>query len=324
MDELIIIGAGPMGLYGGFAAGLRGIKGKILESSYTYGGQVSALYAEKKIYDIPGFINLRGQDFVEKLYEQYKKYEELFPLELNTEVKEIIKQEDHFLINTNRGAFYSKKILIANGGGKFTPKRLECENALEQDNILYTVSNLEQFKDKNVVILGGGDSAADWALMLADIAKDVKLVHRRDNFRAHQATIDEYLAKGQKTLTPFVAKSVNGDPTVKQIVLENVNDKSELVLDVDYLLVFYGVDNSKTNVSSWGIDTNEDGIVVGTNMKTNIPGIYAVGNSVTYPGKLKMIVTGLGETGTAIGEITNELYPNRKNNNIYSSLLIKE
>ncbi|VEU81071.1 NAD(P)/FAD-dependent oxidoreductase [Haploplasma axanthum] len=323
MDELIIIGAGPMGLYAGFAAGLRDIKGRILESSYTYGGQVSTLYAEKKIYDIPGFLNLTGQDFINKLYEQYKKYQDNFPIELNTEVTEIIKENDYFIVNTTKGRYNAKRILIANGGGKFTPKPLDCEGVLDQENILYTVSDLEQFRNKKIAVLGGGDSAADWALMLVDIASEVNLIHRRDNFRAHQSTINEYAEKG-KILTPYVAKRVVGEKHISKLVLEHVKDKNEIELDVDYILVFYGVDTTKTNVSEWGIETDLEGIVVTPNMKTNVEGIYAVGNSVNYPGKLKMIVTGLGETGTAIGEITNDLFPNRKNNNIYSSLLIKE
>lgn len=324
MDELIIIGAGPMGLYAGFTAGLRGLKGRIIESSYTHGGQVSALYAEKKIYDIPGFITLKGQDFIDKLYEQYTKYEELLPIHLNCEVKEIIKEKDYFIINTSEGSFYTKKVLITNGGGKFTPKRLEAENVFDQKNVLYTVSKLDIFKDKNVAILGGGDSAADWALMLADVAKNVSLIHRRDQFRAHQATIDEYVSKNQKIVTPYIAKKVIGNDIVEKLVLEHAKTKEQLEIDVDYILVFYGVDNTKSNTSSWGIETDKKGILVRSNMKTSVEGIYAAGNSVSYPGKLDMIVTGLGEVGTAIGEITNDLFPDRKTNNLYSSLLFKE
>lgn len=323
MEELIIIGAGPMGLYGAFCAGLRDIKGVILESSYIHGGQVSALYAEKKIYDIPGFVNTKGQSFIDKLYEQYMKYEDIFPMEVNTVVTEVIDNGDHFLINTNNKAYYSKKVLIANGGGVFTPRKLVADGFAQQTNVLYHVKNLEQFRDKKIAILGGGDSAADWALALADVASEVNLIHRRDNFRAHASTINNYLELG-KTLTPYQPKAVIGNKIVEKLVLEHMKTKEELSLDVDYVLVFYGVDNSKSTVHDWGIDTNSDGILVTPNMKTNIEGIYAAGNSVTYPGKLKMIVTGLGEIGTAIGEIANELYPNRRSNNIYSSLLVKE
>lgn len=323
MDELIIIGAGPMGLYSAFSAGLRGVSGRIIESSYTYGGQVSAMYAEKKIYDIPGFPVLTGQEFIDNLYLQYKKYEDLFPIELNTEVLEIIKEVDHFTINTTKGTLKTKKVLIANGGGKFTPKRLDCIGVFEQENIHYTVSNIEQYKNKNVVILGGGDSAADWALMLADIGANVSLVHRRDAFRAHSATIDEFKTKGT-ILTPYIVKEVSGVKELDKIVLTHVKDKTDLELGIDCVLVFYGVDNRKTNVSEWGITTDSKGIVVNSKMETSIKGIYAIGNSVSYPGKIDMLVTGLGETGTAIGEITNALYPDRKNNTLYSSLLFKD
>lgn len=323
MDELIIIGAGPMGLYAAFSAGLRDIKGRIIESSYTYGGQVSALYAEKKIYDIPGFITSTGQEFIDKLYEQYKKYEDLFPIQLNTEVVEIIKEKDHFTVNTTEGTYKAKQILICNGGGKFTPKRLDVPGVSQQGNILYTVSNLERFKDKNVVVLGGGDSAADWALMLAQLGAKVNLVHRRDAFRAHQATLNEFETLGN-VLTPYVAKEVSGSNNVDSITLTHVKTKEELTLDVDYVLVFYGVDNRKTNLSEWGIETNSKGVVVNSKMESSIPGIYASGNSASYPGKVDMLVTGLGETGTAIAEITNALYPDRKSNTLYSSLLFKD
>lgn len=323
MEELIIIGAGPMGLYGAFCAGLRDIKGLILESSYTYGGQVSALYAEKKIYDIPGFVNTEGQTFIDNLYEQYKTYEEEFPLELNTVVTEIIKENDHFIINTNKKSYFTKQLLITNGGGVFTPRKLVCDGFNQQGNVLYHVEDLNRFKDKKVAVLGGGDSAVDWALALSDVTSEVTLIHRRDRFRAHQSTVLKYMEKG-KTLTPYVPVGVKGEKEVTKLILEDRKTKEEKELDVDYILVFYGVDNSKSEVHSWGIDTNDDGILVTQNMKTNVEGIYAAGNAVTYPGKLKMIVTGLGEVGTAIGEIANELYPDRRTNTIYSSLLIKD
>lgn len=323
MEELIIIGAGPMGLYGAFCAGMRDIKGVILESSYTYGGQVSALYAEKKIYDIPGFVNTEGQKFIDNLYNQYQRYEDVFPLELNTIVTEIIEHKDHFIINTNNRPYYTKKVLIANGGGVFTPRKMVADGFLQQSNVLYSVSKIEMFKDKKVAILGGGDSAADWALALADVASEVNLIHRRERFRAHKSTINQFLEKGN-TITPYVPKRVIGEKNVQTLILEHRTTKEELELHVDYILVFYGVDNTKSEVHNWGIHTDKDGILVTQNMKTNIEGIYAAGNSVSYPGKLKMIVTGLGEIGTAIGEIANELYPDRRSNTIYSSILVKE
>jgi len=324
MDELIIIGAGPMGLYAGFAAGLRDIKGRILESSYTYGGQVSMLYGEKKIYDIPGFNMLSGNEFIDKLYNQYLKYQNNFPIELETEVREIIRENDYFLINTNKGAYRSKKILITNGGGKFTPKKLECKGVFDQENILYNVKKIDALRNKKIAILGGGDSAVDWALMLVDIAEDVFLIHRRDNFRAHMATLNEYIEKKGNILTPFVADSVIGSNFVETLILKNTKDDSIKKLDVDYILVFYGVDNAKGVQINSDIKIDTSGIIVTSTMKTNIDGIFAAGNCVNYEGKLNMIVTGMGEVATAVGQITNELYPNRKSNNVYSSLLFKE
>lgn len=323
MNQLIIIGAGPMGLYGAFCAGMRGISGLILESSYTYGGQVSALYAEKRIYDIPGFYNTKGIDFINNLYEQYERYKDMMPLKLNTKVLEIIEKDDHFIVNTNNGTYYTKKLLIANGGGTFTPKKLDVDGYFDQNNVLYHVENINKFKDEKIAILGGGDSAADWALELSNIAKSVSLIHRRDNFRAHQATLDEFKLRGN-IVTPFKPIKVIGEKNLEKIVLSHMKTNEEIVLDIDYLLVFYGIETNKSSMESWKIEHNNDGIFVKSNMQTNIKGIYASGNGVTYEGKLNMIVTGMGEVGTAIGEISKELYPNRNINTIYSSILVKD
>lgn len=323
MNQLIIIGAGPMGLYAAFCAGMRDISGLVLESSYTYGGQISALYGEKRIYDIPGFYQTKGIDFIQDLYKQYQRYEEMMTIKYNTMVTEIIKEDNHFIINTSKGTYYSEKVLIANGGGVFKPTPLEASGFIDQDNVLYHIENKDIFKDKKIAILGGGDSAADWANELSDVAKEVSLIHRRNNFRAHQSSINDFMKKG-KILTPYKITEVIGENQINSIILEQTKTKELLKLDLDYLLVFYGVDNNKIDLINWKIDYNNEGIIVSSNMQTSINGIFAAGNGITYKGKLNMIVTGMGEVGTAIGKIAEELYPNRNTNNIYSSILVKK
>lgn len=323
MNQLIIIGAGPMGLYAAFCAGMRDINGIVLESSYTYGGQVSALYAEKRIYDIPGFYNTLGKDFISNLYQQYLRYEEMMPIKYNTMATEIIKEKDYYIVNTTKGTYYAKKVLVTNGGGVFYPTPLETKGFTDQDNVLYHVDKIETFKDKKVVILGGGDSAADWALELSKVTREVSLVHRRDNFRAHPATINEFLKNG-KILTPYKIVEVVGESKVEKIILEHSKTKELINLEVDYLLVFYGIKTNKSNLENFGLKYNDEGIFVASNMQTNLEGIFAAGNGATYLGKLNMIVTGMGEVGTAIGQIANDLYPDRNTNNIYSSILVKE
>lgn len=325
MNEIVIIGAGPTGLFGAFTAGLRDLKGLVLESSYTYGGQISALYGEKNIYDVPGIAKIKGNEFIAALYKQYARYEEQIPIKFNTLVTEIIKEKDYFIINTNNGTYYSKTVLITNGGGIYSPKQLNCEGLAQQTNVLYYVENIKMFKDKRVAILGGGDSALDWALELSEVASEVNLVHRRDSFRAHQGVVKLFKSKANgKTVTPYRIKNVVGDKTVNQIVLEHLKTKELMNLKTDYLLVFYGVENNKSDLSNWGINFNKHGIIVDQSMQTNVSGIYAAGSGVFYEGKLDMIATGMGEVSTAIGKIAEELYPNRNINTLYSSMLVKE
>ncbi len=269
MNQLIIIGAGPMGLYAAFCAGMRDINGLVLESSYTYGGQIIALYGQKRIYDIPGFYNTKGIDFVEGLYKQYTRYEEALPIKYNTMVTEIIQESDHFIINTTTGTYYSKKVLITNGGGNFKPTPLEAVGYIDQDNVLYHIEDINVFKNKKVAIVGGGDSAADWANELTEIANEVSLIHRRNNFRAHQATINMFNEKG-KIITPYQVVEVIGQNKINKIVLKKVRTDEKLIIDVDYLLVFYGVNNERSALENWSVNYNNDGIIVDSTMQTNV------------------------------------------------------
>lgn len=325
MNEIIIIGAGPMGLYGAFLAGMRNLNGLVLESSYTYGGQISALYGEKDIYDVPGFYKIKGTEFIESLYKQYLRYHEAIPIKFNTVVKEIVQVKDYFIIKTNQGPYYSKKVLITNGGGMFSPKKLTTKGLQEQSNLKYHIENIDNYRDKRIAILGGGDSAADWSRQLSEYAKEVYLIHRRDNFRAHQGVVLEFSKKSNaKVLTPYKITKVHGDKLINQITLTHLKTEEELKLDIDYLIVFYGLENNKSNLDDFNVENDESGILVDIKMQTTTPGIFSAGNGSSYEGKLNMIVTGMGEVATAIGQIAHELYPNRNTNTIYSSMLVKE
>ena len=307
--DLVIIGAGPAGLYAATCAAMNKIKGVIIESSSEYGGQLT-LYREKTIYDMPGFARINANDLANNLYLQYKEYEDEVPLHMNTQATGLEEHDDHYVLHTNQGLFITKTILLANGGGMFQPKKLEIPKADFMDNIHYFIKDTTQFKGKDVVVLGGGDSAVDWALTLIDIAKSVTLVHRRNDFRAHQHNVDD-ARKRLNVLTPYVAKDVDGEESASGLILENTETKEVVTLQTDAILVFYGVTPVKSKMDQWLVDIKDNSILVTPNMQTSRHGIYAVGNSVFYEGKLRMIVTALGEAATAIGAITKFFYPEK-------------
>ena len=309
MYDLIIIGAGPAGLYAASCAAMNKINAILIESSLEIGGQLT-LYREKALYDVPGFLKINAGDLVERLYEQHQQYQDLVPLHLNTQATGLIEDQDGYTLLTNHGEMRAKTILLANGGGMFQPKKLELPDLDELKNIYYHIKNINSLLHKDVVILGGGDSAVDWALSLIGIAKSITLVHRRHEFRAHQNNVDKIRAIGN-VLTPFVPESVSGIGNIDEISLKNLETGEIKSIKTDALLVFYGVSPVKGKLDQWQVDIKENAIVVKPTMETSRKGVYAVGNSINYDGKLRMIVTALGEAATAIGSITRFLYPER-------------
>ncbi|RJX24127.1 MAG: NAD(P)/FAD-dependent oxidoreductase [Acholeplasma sp.] len=307
MYELVIVGAGPAGLYAATCAAMNELNAVVIESSQELGGQLT-LYKDKAVYDMPGFAKISGGELVLSFYEQYKTYEKEVPIMLNTQALDVIHYDDHFDLITNQGTIQTKTILLANGGGMFQPKKLDVPFADQYPMIHYAVKNIMDYKNLNVVVLGGGDSAVDWALSLNTIAKSVTLVHRRHDFRAHQRNVDMFKEQGT-ILTPYIAKTLHGDEKLQGLTLENTETKEEVLLKADAILVFYGATPVRSKADIWKVHFKDNSILVKQNMQTSCHRIYAVGNSITYEGKLKMIVTALGEAATAIGAITKYLYP---------------
>ncbi len=322
MLDVLIIGAGPTGLYAAFLAGLRKLNAAVIESSSEPGGQLTAVYKDKFIYDIPGFPKVTAQDYIKEQVKQFSRFSNDIPIYYDAEALDIIYRETYYDVVTKHQTIQTKTILIAHGGGGFVPQKLKIDQ--EFDNILYFVKDLKVFKDKKVAVLGGGDSALDWAVSIAEETNDVTLIHRRNEFRALPTTVDEFKQKGH-ILTPYVVSRVEGEGNLaKVLVLKHVQTQEELNIQVDYILVNYGFLLSKSKLEQWGI-TGEKGLIqVDYTMKTNLDGIYAAGNGVAYPGKVKLISTGQGEAATAIQSITNKLYPERENNFEHSSSIIKE
>ncbi|MFB1051449.1 NAD(P)/FAD-dependent oxidoreductase [Paraliobacillus sp. JSM ZJ581] len=311
--DITIIGAGPTGLFTAFYGGLRQASVKIIESLPHIGGQLSALYPEKYIYDVAGFPKVRAQDLVNNLKEQLDMFDPT--ITLNQEIQEVERLEDGtFQLTTNTDVHYTKTVIITAGNGAFQPRKLALKEAeaYESRNLHYFVDNMMQFKDKRVVLFGGGDSAVDWALMLEPIAKEVTLVHRRDKFRAHEHSVEKLMNSNVRILTPYVPEAFVGADQIEQVKLSEVKGENVVTIDVDDVIVNYGFISSLGPIKGWGLEIEKNSIVVNTKMETSIEGIYAAGDICTYPGKVNLIATGFGEGPTAINNAKAYIEPNAR------------
>ena len=299
--DVTIIGGGPVGLFTAFYAGLRKMTCKVVESLPQLGGQLSALYPEKYIYDIAGFPKIGAQDLVDKLMEQMNQFEQTICL--NQEVIKLDRQPDGSIkLTTNKGTHFTKTIVITAGNGAFQPRKLKIEGSekYEDTNLHYLINDLNEFTGKRVHLFGGGDSAVDWALMLEPIAERVTIAHRRDKFRAHEHTVETMVNSSVEVLTPYEPFEFIGEERIEQVVLEDVKNKEMIALDVDDVIVNYGFVSALGPIKEWGLTLEKNSIVVNSKMETGIPGIYAAGDICTYEGKVKLIASGFGEAPTAI------------------------
>jgi ferredoxin/flavodoxin---NADP+ reductase len=310
--DLTIIGGGPAGLFTAFYGGMRQCSVKIIESMPQLGGQLAALYPEKYIYDVAGFTKVRAQELVNSLKDQAVHFEPALALE--ERVLNVEKQDDKFELTTDRGVHYSKAVIITAGVGAFEPRRLEHPKAsqFEGKNLHYFVNDLNVFAGQRVAVIGGGDSAVDWALMLEPIAKEVHIIHRRDKFRAHEHSVENLMNSRVNVLTPFEIKDLVGDETVNQVVIYENKTNVEHTIDVDAVIVNFGFISSLGPIKNWGLTLEKGSIVVNSKMETNIPGIYAAGDIATYPGKVKLIAVGFGEAPTAVNNAKAYIDPEAK------------
>ncbi|MEH6888715.1 NAD(P)/FAD-dependent oxidoreductase [Bacillus sp. JJ864] len=318
--DITIIGGGPTGLFTAFYGGMRQASVKIIESLPQLGGQLSALYPEKYIYDIAGFPKIRAQELINNLKEQMNKFEPTICLE--EAVQTLEKQEDGvFKLVTNKETHYSKSVIITAGNGAFQPRRLELEGTekFEKTNLHYFVDDMNKFAGKRVVVFGGGDSAVDWTMMLEPIAEEVTIIHRRDKFRAHEHSVETLMNSRAQVKTPYVPIELIGEEKIKQVVLQHVKTEEKVVIDVDDVIVNYGFVSSLGPIKDWGLDIQKNSIVVNSKMETNIPGIYAAGDICTYEGKVKLIACGFGEAPTAVNNAKAYFDPNAKLQPMHSS-----
>ncbi len=300
--DIIVIGAGPTGLFTVFEAGLLKLKCHLIDALPQPGGQCSELYPKKPIYDIPGFPEILADDLTKNLLEQGKQFEPGFTLGERAETIE--KQEDgSFIVTTNKGTQHQAPVVaIASGLGSFEPRKPQLDNLskYEDKGVEYMIKEPEMYRGKDVVIAGGGDSALDWSIFLADVAKSVTLIHRRNEFRGHLDSVEkvqELKNAGKINLiTPAEVTNILGDSKVEAIEIQK-KDEDPVVLKTDHFIPLFGLSPKLGPIANWGLEIEKNAIKVDNALdyQTNIPGIFAIGDGNTYPGKLKLILCGFHE-----------------------------
>ena len=316
--DILIIGAGPVGLFTVFEAGLLGLKCHLVDNLDKIGGQCIELYPEKPIYDIPGVPNQTGKEHIDSLLKQIEPFD--YEVHLNQRVDKIEQSGDHWIAETTDGiTFKTLNIFIAAGAGSFEPRKppVESPDKFLGKGIDYAVRSVDKYKEKNIVIFGGGDSALDWSVELATKAKSIKLVHRRDDFRGAEHTENKmrnFVSSGEIELKiPFVIKSIVGNKSFEGVEIMNFETKETEVINCDEALFFFGLSKQLGPINDWEIDLNERKVQVDTEkFETNQKGIFAVGDINTYPGKLDLILCGFHETTLAVQEAFKRINPGER------------
>ncbi|MGU9998872.1 NAD(P)/FAD-dependent oxidoreductase [Latilactobacillus curvatus] len=311
--DITIIGGGPVGMFAAYYAGMRKADVQIIESLPELGGQVATLYPEKQIYDVAGFSGISGAQLTENLIEQLALFQPT--LQLSTAVQGIEPQEDGtFVLKTTKGTTRTKGIIIAVGNGAFTPRKLAVDYDPEWENhyIHYFAKEMAQFKDQTVAVAGGGDSAIEWALMLEKVAKQVYLIHRRDQFRGLESSVEALKQSTVQIKTPFLIDSLTEMNQQLALTLNKMKSTDQEQLTIDKLLVNYGFISDTRILRDWGLTLDHHQVAVNQQLETNILNIYAIGDIATYPGKVKLIASGFGEAPMAVTELLTNLYPEKR------------
>lgn len=320
--DVVIIGAGPSGMFASFYCSMRGMSSVVIDPLEMLGGRVSALYPEKYIYDIAGFDKIKAVDLINNLEKQMMRFKDEIDVLLNNEVQEVIKEDEQFKVVTDKTEITAKAVIVAAGSGAFQPRKLNLEGE-DATNIHYHVSDMSKFKKKKVAIFGGGDSAVDWSLMLNEVADEVNVIHRRDEFRAHEKSVDELKASSVNIHTPYTAKQlICENNQINKLVISSKEE--EKTIEVDEVIVNYGFIAKLGNIEKWGLDIEKNKIKVDSMQKTNIEGIFAIGDICTYPGKADLIATGFGEAPVAVNSAFLKIFPEKSLGVLHSSSVIGE
>ncbi|MCL5966124.1 MAG: NAD(P)/FAD-dependent oxidoreductase [Deltaproteobacteria bacterium] len=300
--DITVIGAGPVGLYAAYYAGLRDCRTKIIEMYPQVGGRLISMYPEKEVLDVAGHAKIVAKDLVAQLAAQAREYGPTILLDERVTGLRVV-QERVIEITTPNGTHYSQTAIIAVGCGAFVPRKLDIPHLidLEGRGIYYYLRSFESMRGKRVLVVGGGNSAIDWALSLEGIAAEVILAHRMYRFQAHEAMVKRLLSSSVRVMFPYIAlKEVIGEDRVTGAVVWNERSGKEERLDVDAIVLSIGMLTNLEPFRSWGLNIVGSGIAVAPDMSTNMPGVYAAGDIVTYPGKVLLITAGAGEAATAV------------------------
>jgi thioredoxin reductase (NADPH) len=323
IQDVTIVGGGPVGLFGAFYAGMRQMRTKIIDSLPELGGQLSALYPEKYIFDMPGFPKVLAKDLVKDMAEQGTRFGATVCLD--EKVLNLKHEPDGTItLTTQRGEHRSRTVVLAMGAGAFAPIKLNAPGLtdFEDRGVRYFVKDKSQFEGKRLLIIGGGDSAVDWCMNLQDLAEHITLIHRRDVFKAHEESVDWLLNRSPVHVRLWhELKCVQGGDAVTHAVIFDNKTKEEFELSVDAVLLNLGFKADIGPVREWGIELEGNKIPINRFMQTNLSGVYAAGDIATYPGKLDLIATGVGEICTAVYHAKTIIDPTAKFKQVHSSNL---
>ena len=316
--DIIIVGAGPVGMFTVFEAGLLKLHCHLMDALPQTGGQLTEIYPKKPIYDIPGFPSILAGDLIKNLEEQISPFKPTYTLGERVETIERT-EEKLFTVTTNRGSSVQAPVIaIAGGLGCFEPRKPPLENLahFEDNGVDYIVKDPEKFRDKKIVIAGGGDSALDWTIFLSDIAKEVSLVHRRSSFRGALDSVDKVMELAQagkiNLVTEAQVTSLHGDDQLTSVGIKK-KDGEIVSINTDYFIPLFGLSPKLGPIANWGLNITKNAIDVNTlDYSTNVPGIYAIGDINTYPGKLKLILSGFHEGTLMVQSAFKYIYPDQK------------
>lgn len=312
--DIAIIGGGPAGMFAAYYASLRKLNVALIESLPNLGGQPQTLYAQKEIFDIAALPKISGTELVDQLSKQM----EFLPCDefLETSVTNIEQVNDNWKISTNKESIVTKSIIIAIGNGAFKPRKLtfDYDPEIEKNNLSYFVTDMNDFKNKDVAIAGGGDSAVDWAIHLNEIANKTAIIHRRNKYRAMESSVESLEQSDVEQLNPYIIKGVsfNEENHSKiDVLLKKIKSDDEKTITIDKLLVNYGFISDSKILRDWNLELEGPFIKVDQQMQTNLKNVFAIGDIATYPGKLQLIATAFAEGPMAVTKALRNIYPNK-------------
>lgn len=325
--DILIIGAGPVGLFTVFEAGLLKLRCHLVDVLPQVGGQLSEIYPKKPIYDIPGFPEILAGNLVDNLMKQIEPFKPTFTL--GERAEELTKlEDDSFLLTTNEGTQIKAPVIaIAGGLGCFEPRKPPIDNIgdYEKKGVVYMIKNPEEFKDKRLVIAGGGDSALDWAIYMAEVAKEVTLVHRRTSFRGAIDSVEKVMALHEankiKLITEAQVVGLQGEERLQEVTIRH-KTAGDIQQEVDYFIPLFGLTPKLGPIANWNLNITKNAIDVDTlDYQTNVPGIYAIGDINNYEGKLKLILCGFHEATLMVQSAFKKVYPDKKLSFKYTTVM---